>query len=142
MTKQVLQRTDFNLTNIHEVQRKEARNLIIRNNVDNQTASEFDSTLLWNQRQWPDSATVGSLLHNKAEQKIGRGGHNEKVYFLTTDCFKAFCMTASSRLTARLNEKRLSLIYQQGFTVYMVDWRAPTNNDSDGSGDGYGDAAV
>ncbi len=33
----------------------------------------------------------------KRLSKTGKGGHNIKKYFLTTDCFKAFCMMAGTK---------------------------------------------
>jgi hypothetical protein len=37
------------------------------------------------------------LLTEKGKQKPGRGGYNVNKYYLTADCFKAFCMMAGTK---------------------------------------------
>jgi phage anti-repressor protein len=67
-------------------------NLISRNNDKNQ--NDFDSSILINQ-------TFDSGLNRNQKitpSKQGRGGDRRSVaYFLTTDCFKAFCMMAGTQ---------------------------------------------
>jgi phage anti-repressor protein len=40
--------------------------------------------------------TVDFCSSEMMSKKEGRGGHNERVYFLTVDCFKSFCMMAGT----------------------------------------------
>jgi phage anti-repressor protein len=54
---------------------------------------DFDLSKLINQKS---SQGVDFCLSEMISKKQGRGGHNQILYFLTVDCFKAFCMMAGT----------------------------------------------
>jgi hypothetical protein len=59
--------------------------------------------------------------------KEGRGGHNEVGYFLTVDCFKAFCMMAGTERGKEVRryyldiEKRFEAL-KQGHAQLLSPW--------------------
>jgi phage anti-repressor protein len=100
--------------------------------------------------QWVGYSTKGNALRvlqdnfvevqdfclSKLISKKGSGGHNEKRYLLTPDCFKAFCMMAGTekgkevrryfldiekRYKALVESRKLSKLVRRDFTDVIQD---------------------
>jgi phage anti-repressor protein len=98
--------------------------------------SKKGSALLWNQTCLNETDTGEFSSKVRKTPKCSKGGRPAEQYYLTTDCFKAFCMMAGTekgkevrwyfldlekRYKALVEDRRLSKLIRRDFTDVIQD---------------------